>query len=94
MTQPSRLVQRKQAYQRHFPIENGAMVGDAKTVIEDLMRFAKINEPPLRIASGTGASDPMATGVAIGRQEVVNRILAHICMPIPMRFFNSEQEDE
>jgi hypothetical protein len=91
-TQAERIKQRKGAYERLF--QGGQLQGDVKVVLEDLMRFAKINEPPLRIAKGTGASDPMATGVAMGRQEVVNRILAMIHLPLSRRFFNSEQDDE
>lgn len=66
---------RKAAYERLFPYENGQISGDAATVLADLKRFARLPDAPLA-KTADGSTDPIQTGILIGRQEVVNRILA------------------
>jgi hypothetical protein len=69
---------RKHAYERLFKLIDGAPAGDARTVLADLRRFARLPDAPIARSSVTGQTDALATGVMIGRQEVVNRILAHL----------------
>lgn len=82
---------RRNAYRRLFRIEDGAPVGDGRTILADLKRFARLPDAPLR--GGNGATDPILTGVMIGRQEVVNRILAHLTLN-EGAFFNLRETDD
>lgn len=66
---------RKAAYERLFPYENGTISGDAATVLADLKRFARLPDAPLA-KDLNGQSDLLQTGILMGRQEIVNRILA------------------
>ena len=72
------LFQRKRAYQRLFATVNGEPVGDARAVLADLKRFARLGEAPLVVSPVSGAVDPVASAVRAGRQEVVQRVLAMI----------------
>jgi hypothetical protein len=67
---------RRNAYRRLFRTEAGDPVGDARAVLADLKRFAHLPDAPVRGANGQ--TDPILTGIMIGRQEAVNRILAHV----------------
>jgi len=69
---------RKHAYERLFKTADGAPAGDARVVLADLRRFARMPDAPVARSGVTGQTDVLATGVMIGRQEVVNRILAHL----------------
>lgn len=77
---------RKHAYERLFRLAPGAIgeagdgapTGDARTVLADLRRFARLPDAPIARSTLSGQTDALATGVMIGRQEVVNRILAHL----------------
>lgn len=85
---------RRNAYARLFKLEDGKPVGDARTVLADLKRFARLPDAPLVRSPGTGAADPLATGIMIGRQEVVNRILAHLHLTDAAYFNLKEPNDE
>lgn len=71
---PTIFRKRKHAYARLFRHEAGDSVGDARIVLADLKRFARMPDAP--VATGPTGIDPIATGIRIGRQEVVNRILS------------------
>lgn len=81
---------RRNAYGRLFKLQDGRPVGDSRLVLADLKRFARLPDAPLVRASGSGNADPLATGVMIGRQEVVNRILAHLHLS-DAAFFNLKE---
>ena len=49
----------------------------AEIVVEDLKKFCRATSGPAVVAPG-GMVDPIATGIAIGRQEVWHRIAQHI----------------
>lgn len=68
------LTRRRRAYQQAFPIINGRFVGPAHAVMADLARFCEANGTPAKISPITRTVDPIATGIAIGRREVFDRI--------------------
>jgi hypothetical protein len=70
---------RKRAYRRLFPVERGMVVGDARAILADLKKFARLPDAPI-VRDGHGRVDPIASALLTGRQEVVNRILAMIHM--------------
>lgn len=84
---------RRNAYRRLFRQAAGTPVGDAAVVLADLRRFARLPDAPL-VRNGAGASDVLATGVMIGRQEAVNRILAHLNLDDAAVFKLRESSDE
>lgn len=61
---------RRSHYRKIFKDESG------QAVLADLKRFCRGQSSPLMASNGQ--SDVMGTGVAIGRQEVFNRIIAMI----------------
>jgi hypothetical protein len=82
---------RKHAYERLFRTdEHGAPLGDTATVLADLKRFAGLPNAP--IATGPVGVDTIATGVRIGRQEVVNRILSYVHVD-ERAFFNLREDN-
>lgn len=66
-----RLLRRRSFYRAAFENQAG------RAVLADLRRFCRAGESPL-VVSPNGLTDAMATGVAIGRLEVFNRIAHHI----------------
>jgi hypothetical protein len=50
----------------------------ARHVLADLRRFCRYGESPLVVSSVRQQADPIATAVQIGRQEVFQRIVAHL----------------
>jgi hypothetical protein len=84
---------RKHAYERLFRLADGAPQGDARAVLADLKRFARMPDAPVARSTVSGQTDALATGVMIGRQEVVNRILAHIHID-ERAFFNLKDETD
>ena len=65
-----RILRRRSFYRATFEQQAG------RAVLADLRRFCRAGESPLVVSNGQ--SDAMATGVAIGRLEVFNRIAHHI----------------
>ncbi len=86
-------MRRRHAYQRIFRMLDGAPLGDAAIVLADLKRFARLPDAPVARSSLTGATDALATGVLIGRQEAVNRILAHLHVD-ERAFFNLRDDTD
>jgi hypothetical protein len=84
---------RKHAYERLFPHQDNVPQGDVRIVLADLKKFARLPDAPVARSSVTGQTDALATGVMIGRQEVVNRILAFINID-EQAFFNLRDETE
>jgi hypothetical protein len=84
---------RKHAYERLFKLADCAPTGDARTVLADLKRFARLPDAPVARSALSGQTDALATGVMIGRQEVVNRILAHLHID-ERAFFNLKDETD
>lgn len=68
-----RVLRRRSHYRRVF-VDTG---GSGAAVLADLRRFCKAGDSALVVGPG-GQSDPMATGVALGRQEVFWRIAHHL----------------
>lgn len=66
------LLRRRGNYRATFTTDAG------RAVLVDLRRFTKHGESPLVVSPATQVTDAMATGVRIGRQEVMQRILAHM----------------
>lgn len=87
-----RLLRRKGAYQRLFPVEKGQLVGDARVVMADLVAFCKPTDVPLA-RDETGATDALQTGIRMGRAEVFNRIRAMIHVD-DRHLFNLKEDDE
>lgn len=87
-----RLLRRKRAYRRLFALQDGEPVGDAKTVLADLARFCRANDPPLVRSPVTGAVDPIASAVLVGRQEAFNRIRAQLHID-ERTLFNLKDDD-
>lgn len=50
----------------------------ADIVLADLKKFCRANTTPAVVSPVTQQMDPMATGIAIGRQEVWHRIANHV----------------
>lgn len=65
------VLKRRQNYRMTFEPQH------AQATLADLKRFCRGNSSPLMVSSN-GIADPLATGVAIGRQEVYNRIVTMI----------------
>lgn len=89
------VIRRKQnAYRRVFPMVEGEPAGDVRIVLADLAKFCGINKPPLVVSPITRTTDPVATGVAIGKHEVYRRIEAMLLMPKRSRYQIEESTDE
>jgi hypothetical protein len=65
-----RTLRRRSNYRATFQTQSG------KEVLADLKRFCRGMQPPLVL--GDGGVDTHGTAVAIGRQEVWLRIVAHL----------------
>jgi hypothetical protein len=89
----SPIINRRCAYQRLFTVANGEPVGDARAVLADLKRFARLGEAPLVVSPITGAVDPVASAVRAGRQEVVQRVLAMVHLNDRALFNLKEEAD-
>ena len=87
------LIDRKRAYQRLLACVNGEPAGDARAVLADLKRFARLGEAPLVVSPITGAVDPVASAVRAGRQEVVQRVLAMVHLNDRALFNLKEEAD-
>lgn len=68
-----RILKRRSHYRAIF---NGNP--SAEAVLADLKRFCRWGESPLVVSPAHQQVDPVATGVQIGRQEVLQRILTHL----------------
>ena len=62
------------AYRRMFIGPREELTPDGQTVLADLKRFARHGKPPVEYGAD-GHHDPMRTGIRIGRQEVVQRLV-------------------
>lgn len=71
MNQIDRILNRRSHYRNIF---NGKQSSNA--VLADLKRFCRGQSSPLMVSNGV--TDTFATAVAIGRQEVFNRIVQMI----------------
>lgn len=87
------LLNRKSAYRRLFACVKGEPQGDARAVLADLKRFARITEAPVVANPVTGAVDPVASAVRAGRQEVVMRILGMLHVSDRALFNLKEEAD-
>ena len=87
-----RLLRRKHAYQRLFRVQAGPPAGDVRAVLADLKSFARLPDAPI-VRAVSGQVDPLASAVLAGRQEVVNRILAHVHID-ERAYFNLREETE
>ena len=83
-----RLLRRRSFYRRVF-IDSG-QAGAA--VLADLRRFCKAGDSALVVSNGQ--SDVMATGMAMGRQEVFWRIVNHLHLDDAQLLRLKEQSDE
>jgi hypothetical protein len=86
------LLRRKHAYVRLFRMQTDGPTGDVRTVLADLKRFARLPDAPI-VRSVAGQVDPIASAVLAGRQEVVNRILAHVHID-ERAYFNLREETD
>lgn len=69
-----RILKRRSHYRAAFQGRSGQIV------LADLKRFCRAGTSPLVVSPMSRTTDAMATGVAIGRQEVFMRIAHHIHM--------------
>ena len=67
-----KILRRRSHYRAVFHGDSG------RKVLADLRRFCGYGESPLRVSTIRQQADPIATAVQIGRQEVFQRILAHL----------------
>lgn len=68
----------------------------ADIVLADLRKFCRADRAPAMASQITGTIDPIATGIAIGRQEVWHRIAqnVHISDEDLYRLVNATQEGD
>lgn len=71
------ILRRRTAY-RHTFMPGGAMTVATADVLTDLRRFCRGTATPAVVSPITQTVDPIATGIAIGRQEVFHRICQHL----------------
>jgi len=71
------LFRRRLAY-KHVFMPGGQMTVATSDVLTDLRRFCRGTSTPAVVSMVTQQIDPMATGIAIGRQEVWHRICQHL----------------
>ena len=69
------LLKRRQAYRALF-----APGPATDAVLADLNKFCRGNSAPVVVSPISRTVDPIATGIAIGRQEVWHRIHQHLNM--------------
>ncbi|NOV24167.1 hypothetical protein E5S69_11655 [Cupriavidus necator] len=67
-----RILRRRSYYRATFQTDAG------RKVLADLRRFARFGESPLVVSTIRQQADPIATAVQIGRQEMFQRIIAHL----------------
>ncbi len=72
MSMLDRILRRRSFYRTTFQTDAG------RKVLADLRRFSGFGESPLRVSTIRQQVDPIATAVQIGRQEMFQRILAHL----------------
>ncbi len=77
MLNPIAHVQRILRRRSHYRATFGG-TPSSEAVIADLKRFCRYGESPLVVSLSLQQVDPVATGVRIGRQEVMQRILTHL----------------
>lgn len=70
-----RVLRRRSHYRATF---QGSAKQSAEIVLADLRKFTGYGESPLVVSSIRQEADPIATAVKIGRQEVFQRIIAHL----------------
>lgn len=68
---------RRQAYRLLFQPEGSRQSVAADIVLNDLRKFCRGTSTPA-VVGGNGVIDPIATGIAIGRQEVWHRIASNL----------------
>lgn len=73
------ILRKRVAYRTVFT-PGGEMTIASKAVLADLRRFCRGAGSPAQLSQISGMVDPMATGIAIGRQEVWLRIQQNIHM--------------
>lgn len=67
-----RILRRRSYYRATFKSDAG------RKVLADLRRFSRFGESPLVVSTIRQQADPIATAVQIGRQEMFQRIIAHL----------------
>lgn len=72
MSMIDRILRRRSHYRATFQSDA------ARHVLADLRRFCRAGESPLVVSTIRQQADPIATAVQIGRQEVFQRIVAHL----------------
>lgn len=72
------ILRRRQAYRAVFMPGGNMDSAAVKTVLSDLRRFCRGTSTPAMVSPQSGMIDPIATGIAIGRQEVFHRICQHL----------------
>lgn len=72
------ILRRRQAYRAVFLVDDKNLHGAAETVLTDLRTFCKATTTPAVVSPGSGAIDPIATGIVIGRLEVWHRITQNL----------------
>ena len=71
------ILSRRNAY-RHTFMPDGQMTAASAGVMADLRRFCRATSTPAVVSFVSQTVDPIATGIAIGRQEVWHRIAMHL----------------
>lgn len=68
---------RRLAYRQTF-MPGGQATPAADIVLADLRRFCRASSSAAQLSPQSGMVDPIATGIAIGRQEVWHRIASNL----------------
>lgn len=72
------ILRRRNAYRAVFNPMGGELPLVSKIVLADLRKIARAGGTPAMYSPQSGMVDPIATGIAIGRLEVFNRITQNI----------------
>jgi hypothetical protein len=72
------ILNRKHSYRRTFLDADGKLGRDAEIVLADLRRFCRVTASTAVVSPVSKTIDPIAMGMAEGRREVWNRIMAHL----------------
>lgn len=76
------IFKRRLAYRATFDVTRPAN----EYVLADLQKFCRAKGTPAVVSPVSGMVDPIATGVAIGRFEVWQRITQHLNLPDDVLF--------
>lgn len=72
------ILTRSRAYRACFLDDHDQLTREAEIVLADMARFCRAHSPCACVSPATGQIDPYATHVAVGRQEVFQRLQKYL----------------